>query len=122
MIFLWLAVQHRYALQLATDLLLNDIYGSSSRDEASRPADLREGVDFERSNFLAAVAEVDKLGLIDIYFVNHVGEEDHSYEVEIHIDGGFEIRRNGLYFPDELVRTEVMLKSSLFLPTGSYSK
>jgi hypothetical protein len=114
-IFLWLAVQHRDRPQLAEDLRLDMISGISSRDGASRTADLRAGVDFERSNFLTAVAEVDTLGPIDISFVHHVGEDNHSYEVKLHVDGGFEIRKNGLHFPDQLERENVMLETSLFL-------
>lgn len=114
-IFLWLAVQHRDKPQLAEDLRLDMISGISSRDGASRTAELRAGVDFERSNFLTAVAEVDTLGPIDISFVQHVGEDNHSYEVKLHVDGGFEIRKNGLHFPDQLERENLMLETSLFL-------
>ncbi|PJJ55316.1 hypothetical protein [Compostimonas suwonensis] len=114
-IFLWLAVQHRDRPQLAADIKLDQIAGISSRDTASRTADLRYGVDFERSNFLTAVAEKDTLGPIDICFVHHVGEENHSYEVRLHVDGGFEVRRNSLHFPDMLDRPELMLETSLFL-------
>ncbi|WP_285241507.1 hypothetical protein [Pseudarthrobacter sp. MEB009] len=114
-IFLWLAVQHRDQPQLAEDLVLDMISGVSSRDGASRTADLRCGVDFERSNFLTAVAEVDTLGPIDISFVHYVGDDNHSYEVKLHVDGGFEIRKNGLHFPDQLNRADVMLETSLFL-------
>lgn len=114
-IFLWLAVQHRDGPQLAADIRLDQIAGISSRDNASRTADLRYGVDFERSNFLTAVAEKDTLGPIDICFVNHVGEDNHSYEVRLHVDGGFEIRKNALRFPDELDRPDLMLETSLVL-------
>lgn len=114
-IFLWLAVQQRDNAQLAPDITLDQIAGISSKDTASRTADLRFGVDFERANFLTAVAEKDTLGPIDICFVNHVGEDNHSYEVRLHIDGGFEVRRNSLHFPDELDRPELMLETSLFL-------
>lgn len=114
-IFLWLAVQHRDKPQLAPDIFLDEIAGISSRDAASRTADLRFGVDFERSNFLTAVAEKDTLGPIDICFVHHVGKESHSYQVRLHIDGGFEISRNKLHFPDALDRPELMLETSLFL-------
>lgn len=114
-IFLWLAVQHRDKPQIADDLLLDMISGISSRDGASRTADLRFGVDFERSNFLTAVAEVDTLGPIDLSFVQHVGEDNYSYEVKLHVDGGFEIRKNGLHFPDQLERENLMLETSLYL-------
>ena len=114
-IFLWLAVQHRDRPQIAEDLSLDLISGISSRDGASRTADLRYGVDFERSNFLTAVAEVDTLGPIDISFVHHVGSDNHAYEVRMHVDGGFEIRKNGLHFPDALNRADLMQETSLFL-------
>lgn len=114
-IFLWLAVQNRDKSQLAEDLRLDKIEGISSRDNARRTADLRYGVDFERSNFLTAVAEKDTLGPIDICFVHHVGEDNHSYEVKLHVDGGFEIRRSGLHFPDSLDRPDLMLETSLTL-------
>ncbi|NQX28302.1 hypothetical protein HQQ81_13220 [Microbacteriaceae bacterium VKM Ac-2854] len=114
-IFLWLAVQHRDSPQLAPDIRLDQIAGISSRDNARRTADLRYGVDFERSNFLTAVAEKDTLGPIDICFVNNVGEDNHSYEVRLHVDGGFEIRKNALRFPDELDRPNLMLETSLIL-------
>lgn len=114
-IFLWLAVQHRDNPQLAADIRLDQIAGISSRDNASRTADLRYGVDFERSNFLTAVAEKDTLGPIDISFAHHVGDENHSYEVRLHVDGGFEISKNRLLFPDMLDRPDVMLETSLLL-------
>lgn len=114
-IFLWLAVQHRDKPQLATDIRLDQIAGISSRDDARRTADLRYGVDFERSNFLTAVAEKDTLGPIDICFVLHVGADNYSYEVRVHVDGGFEIRKNSLHFPDGLDRDDLMFETSLFL-------
>lgn len=114
-IFLWLAVQHRDQPQLAPDIRLDQIAGISSRDSASRTADLRFGVDFERSNFLTAVAEKETLGPIDICFAHHVGNENHSYEVRLHIDGGFEISKSRLHFPDALDRPDLMLETSLFL-------
>ncbi|MFP3580000.1 hypothetical protein SB659_10505 [Arthrobacter sp. SIMBA_036] len=114
-IFLWLAVQRRDKPQLAEDLRVDMISGISSRDGASRTADLRYGVDFERSNFLTAVAEVDTLGPIDLNFVHYVGGDNHSYEVRLHVDGGFEIRKSGLHFPDQLNREDMMMETSLFL-------
>lgn len=114
-IFLWLTVQHRDAQQLAPDLHLDDVSGISSRDQALRTADLRSGVDFQRSNFLTAVAEVDTLGPIDISFVRHVGSDNHTYEVKVHVDGGFEIRRNAIHLPDSLNMTDVMLETSMLL-------
>ena len=114
-IFLWLAVQHRDKPQLAPDIRLDQIAGISSRDAASRTADLRFGVDFERSNFLTAVAEKDTLGPIDIAFVHHVGADNHSYELRLHVDGGFEISKNKLHFPDALERPDLVLETSLFL-------
>lgn len=114
-IFLWLAVQHRDNPQISGDLRVDEISGISSRDVTSRTADLRYGVDFDRSNFLTAVAEKDTLGPIDVCFSHSIGHENHSYEVRVHVDGGFEFRKNGLYFPDELNRENLMLEASLDL-------
>jgi hypothetical protein len=114
-IFLWLVVQQRDKPQLAGDLHLDMITGISSYDEARRPADLRAGVDFERPNFLTAVAEVDTLGPIDICFVHNAGDESRSYEVRVHVDGGFEIRKNRIHFPDSLNHAALMLQTTLFL-------
>lgn len=114
-IFLWLAVQQRDKPQLAPDIRLDQIAGISSRDSARRTADLKFGVDFERSNFLTAVAEKDTLGPIDIKFVHHLDGQNHSYEVRLHIDGGFEINKSKLHFPDALDRPDLMLETSLFL-------
>lgn len=109
-------MQHRDQPQLAPDIRLDQIAGISSRDAASRTADLKFGVDFDRSNFLTAVAEKDTLGPIDIAFAHHVGSENHSYQIRIHVDGGFEISKNKLQFaPDDMFRKDFMLETSLFL-------
>ncbi|MFC0581128.1 hypothetical protein [Micrococcoides hystricis] len=114
-IFLWLAVQHRDKPQLANDIFLEKIEGISSRDRTSRTADLRYGVDFDRSNFLTAVAEKDTLGPMDICFIRDVGTEKFSYEVKLHFDGGFEIKRNNILVPEELNHNDFMLTTSLDL-------
>ncbi|WP_160073385.1 hypothetical protein [Pseudoclavibacter sp. 8L] len=113
--FLWLAVKQRDDEKIADDITLDVIAGISSRDEARRTADLKYGVDFERPNFLTAVAESDTLGPIDMRFVKSVGDERHAYEVRVHVDGGFEIRKSGLQFPDSLTRPSLMLSTSLEL-------
>lgn len=114
-IFLWLAVQNRDEPQLSSTIILDEISGISSRDVASRTAELRSGVDFERANFLTAVAENDTLGPIDVCFVNHVDSENHSYEVRVHIDGGFEVRKHGIHYPDAVMGEETMMNACLHL-------
>ncbi|MCQ1957879.1 hypothetical protein NNX39_15395 [Arthrobacter sp. zg-Y826] len=114
-IFLWLTVQCRDRPQLSPDLLLDEVSGISGRDVSSRTADLRSGIDFDRPNFLTAVAEADTLGPIDIAFVQHVDDENRSFQVRLHIDGGFEIRKNELHFPDILDGEDLMLNATLLL-------
>lgn len=114
-IFLWLPVRHRDNPKLSDVLELDLISGISSRDGSMRTADLREGVDFDRSNFLTSVAEGDVLGPIDMSFINIVDGENHSYNLKIHFDGGFEIRKNNIRVPDSLDRAEFMLETSIYL-------
>lgn len=113
--FLWLTVQRRDKAQLAPDLLLDMVSGINSTDRALRTAELRSSVDFDRPNFLTAVAEGDVLGPISIHLVQHVGEDNHGYEVRVHSDGGFEIRKNDIRLPDELYREDVMQDTCLHL-------
>lgn len=113
--FLWVTVQMRDKPQLSSDLLLDLVSGISSRDQALRTADLRSSVDFDRPNFLTAVAETDTLGPIDICFKQHVGEDNHSYEVKIHVDGGFELRKNAVRLADELDRENAMEDTCILL-------
>lgn len=114
-IFLWLTVQRRDKPQLAPDLRLDGVSGISGRDASSRTADLRAGIDFDRPNFLTAVAEADTLGPIDISFVQHNGDENRSFQVKVHIDGGFEIRKNELHFPGIIDAEDLMLTATLLL-------
>lgn len=114
-IFLWLTVQHRDNPQISEEILLDSINGISSRDRASRTADLKSGVDFERSNFLTAVAENDALGPIDIRFIKHFGSENYSYEIKLFEDGGFEVHKNNLHLPDMLNRENLMFDICLEL-------
>lgn len=114
-IFLWLTVQRRDKPQIDSDLRLDMVSGISGRDASSRTAVLRAGVDFDRPNFLTAVAEADTLGPIDLSFVQYVGEENRSFEVKVHIDGGFEIRKNEVHFPSILDGEDLMLEATLLL-------
>lgn len=114
-IFLWLTVQRRDNPQIAPDIRLDLVSGISGRDASSRTADLRAGVDFDRPNFLTAVAEADTLGPIDISFVQHVGDENRSYRVKVHLDGGFEIHKNDLHFPEILDGEDLMVTASFDL-------
>ena len=114
-IFLWLTVQRRDKPQVHDDVHLDDVSGISGRDASSRTAELKAGVDFERPNFLTSVAEIDTLGPIDICFVHHVGDQNHSYEVRVHVDGGFEIRRNGVHLPAIVDSGDLMVEASLLL-------
>lgn len=114
-IFLWLTVQRRDQPQLSPALRLDAVSGISGRDASSRTADLRAGIDFNRANFLTAVAEADTLGPIDISFVQHVGDENRSFKVKIHIDGGFEIRKQELHFPDIIDGENLMPTATLLL-------
>lgn len=114
-IFLWLTVQRRDKPQIAPDLRLDKVSGISGRDASFRTADLRAGVDFDRPNFLTAVAEADTLGPIDISFVQHVGQENNSIHAKVHVDGGFEIRKNDLHFPQILDGEQMMVEASLLL-------
>lgn len=119
--FLWLTVQVRDKPQVASDLRLDKVSGISGRDASSRTADLRAGVDFSRPNFLTAVAEADTLGPIDISFVHLVDGETRSFQVKVHIDGGFEIRKNELHVPsiidsEELMRTATLLLAYSLIP------
>jgi len=114
-IFLWLTVQVRDNPQIAPDLRLDHVSGISGRDASSRTADLRAGVDFTRANFLTAVAEADTLGPIDIAFIQDVEGERRSIQVKLHLDGGFEIRKNEIYFPTVLDGEDLVHSATLSL-------
>lgn len=114
-IFLWLTVQRRDKPQIAPDLLLDSVSGISGRDASSRTADLRAGVDFDRPNFLTAVAEADTLGPIDVSFVQHIEDKNHSFRAKVFVDGGFEIRKSELHFPTILDSEDLMVEVTLIL-------
>jgi hypothetical protein len=117
-IFLWLTVQRRDQPQLDPDLHLDLVSGMRSVDTASRTADLRVDVGFDRPNFLTAVAELDQLGPIEISFVETVGTERQSFVVEVFLDGGFTIRRNNLHFTAVVDAEQMMLDAALGLTYG----
>lgn len=114
-VFLWLTVQCRDRPQIAQDIRLDKVSGISGRDASSRTADLRAGVDFERPNFLTAVAEADTLGPIEIDLVQLVGEGRRSFHTKVHIDGGFEIGKNDVHLPDVVDSEELMLSATSLL-------
>lgn len=114
-IFLWLTVKRRDQPQISPDLRLDTVSGISGRDASSRTADLRSGVDFDRPNFLTAVAEADTLGPIDVSFVQNLGSENRSFRANVYIDGGFSIRKSELHFPNIIDGEDLMLKASLLL-------
>lgn len=114
-IFLWLTVQRRDNPQIAPELRLDTVSGISGRDASSRTADLRAGVDFDRPNFLTAVAEADTLGPIDLSFVQYVGQDTRSFRAKVFVDGGFEIRKSDLHFPTILDGEDLMLDATLIL-------
>jgi hypothetical protein len=117
-IFLWLTVQRRDQPQLDSNLRLDLVSGMRSVDTASRTADLRVDVGFDRPNFLTAVAELDQLGPIEISFVETIGTDQQSFVVEVFLDGGFTIRRNNLYFTTTLDAEQMMLDATLGLTYG----
>lgn len=114
-IFLWLTVQRRDRPQIAPELRLDTVSGISGRDASSRTADLRAGVDFDRPNFLTAVAEADTLGPIDLSFVHHLDQENRSFQARVFVDGGFQIRKSELHFPSIVDGEDLMLEAALVL-------
>lgn len=114
-IFLWLTVQRRDNPQIAPDLRLDTVSGISGRDASSRTADLRAGVDFDRPNFLTAVAEADTLGPIDLSFVHYIGQDTRSFRAKVFVDGGFEIRKSELHFPTIIDGEDLMVEATLIL-------
>lgn len=114
-IFLWLTVQQRDNPHISPELRLDSVSGISGRDATARTAVLQAGVDFTRPNFLTAVAEADTLGPIDISFVHYEGQEVHSYQAKVHLDGGFGIRKNEVHFPTLVETEEIMLKATYTL-------
>lgn len=113
-IFLWLVVRLRDKPQIAPDILLSSVEGMSSRDEARRSADLKSGVDLSRPNFLTSVAEKDTLGPIDLRFVHHPNGNNDAYRMRLHIDGGFEIKKNQLHVADQLNKDNFMEETALY--------
>lgn len=114
-IFLWLTVQRRDKPLIAPDLRLDTVSGISGRDASSRTADLRAGVDFDRPNFLTAVAEADTLGPIDLSFVQYIGQDTRSFRAKVFVDGGFEIHKSELHFPTILDGEDLMVEATLIL-------
>ncbi|UYQ78076.1 hypothetical protein OF385_02585 [Glutamicibacter sp. JL.03c] len=114
-IFLWLTVQRRDKPQIAPDLRLDKVSGISGKDASARTADLRAGVDFDRPNFLTAVAEADTLGPIDISFVQDENGSLCTFRVQVHLDGGFAIRKSDVHIPGITDDRQLMETASLRL-------
>lgn len=112
-IFLWLAVKKTEEPQIDTQIKLDLLTGISGTDASRRTADLRATVDFSRPNFLTAVAEADTLGPIEISFVRHNSDGRSSFQLRLHADGGFEINKRGISYPD-------FLSNDLLTITASY--
>ena len=111
-IFLWLAVKKTEAPQIDNEIKLDLLTGISGTDASRRTADLRATVDFSRPNFLTAVAEADTLGPIEISFVRHNAAGRSSFQLRLHADGGFEIHKRGISYPDFLSNDMLMLQAS----------
>lgn len=111
-IFLWLAVQKAEDPQIDGEIKIDLLSGISGTDASMRTADLRAGVDFDRPNFLTAVAETDTLGPIQLSFVRHVGSERSSFKLRLHADGGFEINKAGISYGDFQSNDAMMLRAS----------
>jgi hypothetical protein len=111
-IFLWLAVQKDEQPQIDTEITLDLLSGISGTDASKRTADLRASVDFERPNFLTAVAETDTLGPIELSFVRQTAEGRSSFKLRLHADGGFEINKSGISYPSFMSTEALMLRAS----------
>lgn len=114
-IFLWLAVRTRDNRDLTPNLRLDLVSGISGKDASSRTADLRAGVDFTRPNFLTAVAEADTLGPIQISFVHTTVSGRSSFGVMLHVDGGFEIHKRDITYPEVMGTEDLMNRASMEL-------
>jgi hypothetical protein len=111
-IFLWLAARSEGNPQLDPNTRLDEVLAISGTDSAYRPSELRAGVDFERPNFLTAVAESDTLGPISIAVIDDKGGRRSSFSFDLHLDGGFQLRKNDVYFPDEMPVEVMMVRAS----------
>lgn len=111
-IFLWLAVKTAEDKQLDVEIKLDLLTGTSSTEASGRTADLRAGVDFDRPNFLTAVAEADTLGPIELSFVRVNAEGRSSFKLRLHADGGFEIHKSGVSYPHFAGNEDMMLRAS----------
>lgn len=111
-IFLWLAVQKAEQPQIDEEIKIDLLSGISGTDASMRTADLRASVDFDRPNFLTAVAETDTLGPIQLSFVRHQGSERSSFKLRLHADGGFEINKAGISYSDFQSNDAMMLRAS----------
>ncbi|WP_417555512.1 hypothetical protein [Microbacterium sp.] len=111
-IFLWLAVKVYESPQLDAQIHLDSLSGISGTDASRRTADLRMGVDFQRPNFLTAVAEADTLGPIELKFSRHTAEGRSDFQLRLHVDGGFQISKTGIKFPAFQSTPAMMLRAS----------
>lgn|GEM_PF-3519025 len=100
------------APQIDGELKLDLLNGISGTDASRRTADLRATVDFSRPNFLTAVAEADTLGPIEISFVRHNADGRSSFQLRLHADGGFEINKRGVSYPNFLSNDMLMITAS----------
>lgn len=114
-LFLWLAVQQRDNPLISPDIRLDNVSGISGRDASYRTAELRSGIDFDRPNFLTAVAESDTLGPIEISFVQYVGTSTRSFNAKVHFDGGLEINKNEVHIPGIIDADELMVSTTQIL-------
>lgn len=112
-IFLWLAAQLRDAPQLSGHLLLDRIVSVSGTDAVSRSSYLKSGVDFDRPNFLTAIAEADTLGPMEVVLVaDRASGARDSFGFALHKDGGFEVRKNDVQYSAALEVEVKMVRAS----------
>lgn len=112
-IFLWLAAQLRDEPQLSAHLLLDRIISVSGTDAVSRSSYLKSGVDFDRPNFLTAVAEADTLGPMEVVLVaDRASGARDSFGFALHKDGGFELRKNDVQYSSPLEVEVKMVRAS----------
>lgn len=79
------------------DISLTSAVGLKGEDQVQRGTVLQQAVDFERVGFLTSVAEGDVLGPVSISF-RDAGREA-TLDIEIWIDGGFVLHRDGCHYP-----------------------
>ncbi|WP_299299032.1 hypothetical protein [uncultured Brachybacterium sp.] len=112
-IFLWLASRSIAGGKLDPQITLTHISGISGTDSAARTAELRSGIDFDRSNFLTSVAEGDTLGPVDLNMTISRAHGNEHYTAVIFLDGGFKIKRSETYIPGILDGGELMLAANV---------